>query len=45
MEQTTYTFLEFIYSGDLVGCFSDRGARNCYIWLFGIEKIRLEIFL
>ena len=43
MEQTTYTFCELISSGGLVGLFSDRGPRSCYLWLFGTERIRLQI--
>ena len=45
MEQGTYTFLEFISSGSLVGHFSDREARSGYLWLFGTERIQLEISL
>ena len=38
IEQTTYTFCELISSGGLVGLFSDRGPRTCYLLLFDAER-------
>ena len=43
IEETTYTFLQFISCRGLVGPFNDRGPRSCYLWLFGTERSRLGI--
>ena len=45
IEQTTYTFCDLISSGGLVGLFSDRGPRSCYLFLFATESSQLQICL